>query len=173
MQSVKKENTEIDSEVLQAALANICMSVMTFLFGNSTQVRVHFRIYNVNTDYYELIVGMEGKEFIDYLTPIPYKDSMIEKSDLCHQALIKSLNSGSTKYNGNNSTIWKDYMTYSFYNIRHNDRPILSFGISVKNERRFKNQFYFLNFVKFEDYLNDNLTELNRITPIEKIMFNS
>lgn len=163
--------TELDLETLQAVLTNICVSVMAILFGNSTQVRTHFRKYNNDTDQYELFVGIEGDGFIDSLTPIPYEDSMIGQSDNCHQALIKSLNAEATKYNGKNNTIWKDYMTYAFYSLRLNDRPILSFGISVKNEKRYKELFRFLNYAKFENYLNKNLMKLNCITSIESVLY--
>ena len=173
IQTIKGETEALDNETLQSALTNICVSVMTFLFGNSTQVRTHFRIFNQDTRQYELYVGLEGTEFIDTLTPIPYEESMIGQSDLCHQALIKSLNAGSTKYNGNNNTIWKDYMTYSFYSLRHNDKPIISFGISVKNENRYKYHFYFLNYARFENYLNSSLMELNKISSIESIVYSS
>ena len=171
LQSIKEKTEVMDLETLQVALTNICVSVMTFLFGNSTQVRTHFRKYNDSTKQYELFVGIEGNKFIDTLTPIPYEESMIGQSDICHQALIKSLNAGATKYNGNNNTIWKDYMTYAFYNLRHEDRPIISFGISVKNEKRYRDQFYFLNYAKFENYLNSSLVELNRITSIESVLY--
>ncbi len=43
----------------------------------------------------------------------------------------------------------------------YNDKPILSFGISVKNEERFRDTFYFLNYIEFEHYINEMLEQVN------------
>ena len=105
------------------------------------------------------------------MTPIPYNNSMIERSDICKRALIKSINS-QYDFSSNNNTIWKDYMTFSFFGLRHNNMPILSFGISVKNEERFRQLFYFLNFFRVEECLEENLEKINDAFDIESIIYN-
>ena len=167
---IKDKGKTIGRKEIQSFLMNIALSVLACVFGNSSQVRVHFRVYDPDEDDYKLFVGFEGEKFVKTMTAIPYVDSMIEKSDECHRAIIKSINSMATKYNGNNHNIWEDYMTYAFYNIRFHDRPILSFGISVKSKDRYRDLLYFLNYAKFEDYLRSNINEYNQYTSIATIL---
>lgn len=159
----------------EAFLINIETNVLSSLFGNSSQVRVHFRKYNREKKEFEVVSAITGKEgkpiFVSHLTPIPYKDSMIEKSFECKRAIIKSINASSTRYNGVNSAVWQDYMTYTFYNICHQNVPCLSFGISVKNEENYRDLFYFLNYAKFENYLSSCLERFNDIVNISDIFF--
>ena len=104
------------------------------------------------------------------MTPIPYANSMIQESFECKRAVIKSINS-EHDYKSNNYTVWKDYMTYTFYNLKRNDRPFLTFGISVKNEVRFKNLFYFLNYFGLEEYLEEYLDQIDEQFNINTILY--
>ena len=144
------------------------------MFGNSSQVRVHFRKYNPENESFELITALAGENgkpgFVHSLTPIPYAESMIKKSFDCRRAVIKSINADATMYDGTNHSIWQDYMTFTFYNIRKNDLPILSFGISVKNKEHYRKLFYFLSYAKFDLYLNSDLEKLNDIVNIPSIV---
>ena len=45
-------------------------------------------------------------------------------------------------------------MTYCLHNIKYNGIPCLSFGISVKNASRYRDTFYYLNYVRVEQYIN-------------------
>ena len=62
-------------------------------------------------------------------------------------------------------------MTFSFYNLTRNGKPFLTFGISVKNEIRFKDIFYFLNFVELETYLCDYIESVDQVINIAKIIY--
>ena len=105
------------------------------------------------------------------MTFIPYSDdSMIKRSYECKRALIKSINIDHD-YRSNNYTVWQDYMTYTFYNFKIQDKPYLSFGISVKNEARYKKLFHFLNYFKLEIYLQENIEKLNEYVSIENILY--
>ncbi len=180
---IKKIRDNKDTETqdsFKAFLMNIELNILTSFFGNSSQIRIHFRFYNKVTKNYEMLVAVTGKrgepELVNKMTPIPYKDSMIEKSFNCKRAVIKSLNAKSTRYDGNNHTVWRDYMTYAFYGIKvktsdNIDIPILTFGISVKNEDRYKDIFRFMNFAKIEDYLNSNIERLHEVVPINTIIY--
>lgn len=111
---------------------------------------------------------MQSIEWATYY--VMYKEPY-ERSDICKRALIKSINP-KYDFSSNNNIVWKDYMTFSFYGIRYKNHPILSFGISVKNEERFKQQFYFLNYVKIEECLEDNLEKINEAFDLQKIFYN-
>ena len=57
------------------------------------------------------------------------------------------------------------------YNLKRNDRPFLTFGISVKNEVRFKNLFYFLNYFGLEEYLEEYLDQIDEQFNINTILY--
>lgn len=158
-------------------LTSYLISISTFIAqdifgGKSNDIRVHFRYYNEITEKYDKLVAIRGVKIVTQnLTSIPYNNSMIQKSFECNRALIKSINS-EFDYRSNNYTLWKDYMTYAFYNLKRNDIPYLTFGISVRNETRFKNLFYFLNYFRFEECLQDYIEEINEHFSIEKILYN-
>ena len=117
------------------------------------------------------LVAISGKSIITRgMTPIPYNNSLIEKSYECKCALIKSMNS-EYDYQANNYTVWEDYMTYSFYDITENNMPVLTFGISVKNRAIHKNKFYFLNYFKIEQYLEDAIVSINEKCKIKDILY--
>lgn len=142
-----------------------------FFGGKSNDIRIHFRYYNEQSEKYEKLVAIIGAKIVNKnMTPIPYKNSMIQESFECKRAVIKSINS-EHDFQSNNYTIWKDYMTYSFYNLKRNEKPFLTFGISVKNEVRFKNLFYFLNYFGLEVYLEEYIDQIDEQFNIEKILY--
>ncbi|MBE5842699.1 MAG: hypothetical protein E7302_00810 [Butyrivibrio sp.] len=163
-------------EVFEAFLMNIETNILSSLFGNSSQVRVHFRYYNIETKSFDMIsaiTGKRGKPFlINHMSPIPYEESLIKKSFECKRAIIRSINPSATVYNGANSTTWQDYMTYTFYNICYENVPCLSFGISVQNTENYRDIFYFLNYAKFEMYLNGCVERFNENISIISILYN-
>lgn len=170
-----KNNSVKSQEVLNAFLINIETNVLSSLFGNSSQVRVHFRKYNPENNTFEMISAVTGKQgkpiFVKRLSPIPYENSLIEKSYQCKRAIIKSVNPYSTKYNGDNCTVWQDYITYTFYNVRYKGKPCLSFGISVQNAERYRDIFYFLNYAKFEMYLNSSIDRFDEVVGIASVLY--
>ena len=166
------ENEDIDMLQLNSYLTAICLSISEYIFGGGSQdVRIHFRKFDNQTNAYEKMIVIIGNKLTNRkMTSIPYNNSMIERSDICKRALIKSINS-KYDFSSNNNTIWKDYMTFALYGLRHNDIPIFSFGISVKNEERFKELFYFLNFFRIEECLEENLEKINDAFDIESIIY--
>lgn len=142
-----------------------------FFGGKSNDIRIHFRFYNEQSEKYEKLVAIMGTNIVSKnMTPIPYANSMIQESFECKRAVIKSINS-EHDYRSNNYTVWKDYMTYTFYNLKRNEKPFLTFGISVKNEVRFKNLFYFLNYFGLEIYLEEYIDQIDERFNIEKILY--
>ena len=166
------ENESINYMKLNSYLTSVCLYISEYIFGGGSQdVRIHFRMFDDNVNSYEKMIAIIGNKLTNRkMTSIPYNGSMIERSDICKRALIKSINS-KYDFSSNNNTIWKDYMTFSFYGLRHNNMPILSFGISVKNEERFRQLFYFLNFFRIEECLEDNLEKINDAFDIESIIY--
>ena len=167
------EHKTIDSKDFSAYLLVLSIHIAEHFFSkNSKEVRVHFRYYDeVKNGFAKLVCMTAGKEYKQNLTFIPYdKANMIIKSFECKRALIRSHN---VKYDyvGNNSTIWTDYMTGTFYNIKKDDKPCLSFGISVKNSTKFRNLFNFLNYCKFETYLQEVIERVNLHCSIETILY--
>ena len=143
-----------DREKITSFCLEICQLTVRYLFGNSGSVRAHFRYYDPSTRLYEGLIAVTGEGICkDELTAIPFENSMIEKSYKCQKSIIKSINVESD-YHSNNHEIWQDYMTYCLHNIKYNGIPCLSFGISVKNASRYRDTFYYLNYVRVEQYIN-------------------
>jgi len=146
--------------------------IMDSLFNGGQDIRVHYRLFNKETELYELYVALTGKEkhIENALTPMPFRDTMIEKSFNCKRGVIKSINLEAHRESIHNAK-WKDYLTLTFFNILSDDRPILTMGISVKNAERYKNLFYFLEYVEFDIFVNDRVEEINEIFDIPAIMY--
>ena len=165
------EKTNINSSELRSYFISVSLFISQDLFGGASDIRIHFRLYNTETEFYEKYVAISGSQVVaKKMTPIPYENSMIKKSYECKRALIKSINSD-YDYSSNNNTIWKDYMTYTFYNLKRNNIPYLTFGISVKNEIRFRDLFYFLNYFKIEQYLQEYIEAINERFVLEDILY--
>ncbi len=163
----------ITREDFRIFLVLLSIQTIEHLFGKGARdVRVHFRYYDEDQKGYKKLVSViGGKESSRDLTFIPYdKANMIIKSFECKRALIKSHN---IEYDfvGNNSTTWTEYITGTFYNITRCGKPCLSFGISVKSAVKVKHLFNFLNYCKFEAYLQEEIEKINDRCPIETILY--
>lgn len=161
----------ISLQDFKAYLLEISLYISKNLF-KSNDVRIHFRYYDILQDGYRMLIAIKGENQLDKdMTFIPYsKASMIKRSYECRRALIKSMN---PKYDfrGNNFALWEDYMTFTFYNLKRQEKACLSFGISVKNAARFKKTFVFLNHASFEDYLQENLEKINDKYNIANVLY--
>lgn len=167
------KHTNIGLNDFREFLTSVSCQVLEDLFGRyAKDVRVHFRYYDEKKNGYKKLVSViAGKVSNRDLTFIPYdRANMIIKSFECKRALIKSYNI-EYDYVGNNNTTWTEYITVAFYNIVKDNKPCLSFGISVKNATRYKNLFNFLNYCKFEAYLQDIIEQLDERYHIETILY--
>ena len=159
---VNTENMDINN--IKSYLYALSTAISSNIFNNNSgDIRIHFRYYDKDKCGYVKLAAIKGNQiFVQDMTFIPYdKENMINKSYECKRALIKSINC-SYDYKSDNNAIWKDYLTYTFYNLKTENIPYLSFGISLKNEIRYKKLFYFLNYIAFfEEYLQDKIETLN------------
>lgn len=136
---------EIGLPKFKAYLLSVAITISSYIFNNnSTDIRIHFRFYNKSKNGYEQLIAIIGKRILEReMTFIPYnQENMISKSFECKRALIRSINY-TYDYKSQNYKVWKDYLTYTFHDLEIDNVPILSFGISIKNEIRYKNLFYF------------------------------
>lgn len=168
-----EDHESVNREEFKVLLVLLSIQIIEHMFGKGAKdVRVHFRYYDeCKNGYKKLVSVIGGNESAKDLTFIPYdKANMIIKSFECKRALIKSHN---IEYDfvGNNSTTWTEYMTGTFYNITRDGKPCLSFGISVKNATKFKHLFNFLNYCKFESYLQEVIEHLDERHRIETILY--
>lgn len=157
---------------LNAYLYTVLTYVIKDIFETSSEsIRVHFRYYNFEEQKYEKLVAITGKKIVTKnMTKIPYENSLIKKSYECKRALIKSINAD-YEFHSNNNTVWQDYMTYSFYNIAKDDKPLLTFGISVKNRTIHRNKFIFLNYFNIEQYLEESIDSIDEQCMIANILY--
>jgi hypothetical protein len=158
---------------LKIYLTILSVQILEHLFGKyARDVRIHFRFYDKKKNgYSKLISIINGKSSLRDLTFIPYDQAnMILKSYECKRALIKSHNL-KYDYKGNNSTIWTEYITGTFYNIQVNKIPCLSFGISVKNSTKYKHLSNFLNYCKFESYIQEEIERIDERFNIISVLY--
>nr|DAH62608.1 MAG TPA: hypothetical protein [Caudoviricetes sp.] len=168
-------NTEtMDVNNIKSYLYALSTAISSNIFNNNSgDIRIHFRYYDKDKCGYVKLAAIKGNQiFVQDMTFIPYdKENMINKSYECKRALIKSINC-SYDYKSDNNAIWKDYLTYTFYNLKIGTIPYLSFGISLKNDIRYKNLFYFLNYIAFfEEYLQEKVETLNNNYNLEYILY--
>lgn len=170
---LSKAPNEVNITELKSYFASVATYISWDLFGGATRdVRIHFRMYDVEKDGYAKLVAVIGNTILGQeLTFIPRsQDNMINRSFECRRALIKSINSGHD-YRSNNHTIWQDYLTYTFHGISHMQHPVLSFGISVKNTARYENILYSLNYFRLENFLQENIERVNGHVNISSILY--
>lgn len=169
---VNTENMDINN--IKSYLYALSTAISSNIFNNNSgDIRIHFRYYDKDKCGYVKLAAIKGNQiFVQDMTFIPYdKENMINKSYECKRALIKSINC-SYDYKSDNNAIWKDYLTYTFHNLKTENIPYLSFGISLKNEIRYKKLFYFLNYIAFfEEYLQEKIEILNNKYNLEYIIY--
>lgn len=169
-----ENTTDFDMGWLKSYLFAIATSISSNIFNNNSgDIRIHFRYYDKTKNGYDKLIAIKGNQVVTQkMTFIPYQeDNMITKSYESKRALIKSINS-SHDYKSDNNAIWKEYLTYTFHSVKSDNIPYLSFGISLKNETRYKNMFYYLNYINFfEEYLNDKIEVLHNDYNMECILY--
>lgn len=164
---------EFDINTVKSYLYALASSISSNIFSNnSVDIRIHFRYYNKEKKGYDKLIAIKGNQIISQdMTFIPYsEDNMIVKSYECKRALIKSINY-LHDFQSDNHVVWKDYLTYTFHDLKSEGIPYLSFGISVKNEIRYKKVFYYLNYVNFEEYLQEKIEILHTKYKLEHILY--
>lgn len=170
---LSKSKEEIDSKAIKSYLYSVSTYISSDLFGGTTaDARIHFRIYDKEKDGYEMFVSVMGSKILSRgMTIIPYNDdSLIKKSYDCKRALIKSINAEHC-FRGDNHRIWQDYMTYTFNDLLYEDKPFLTFGISIKNIERYKKSLYLINYFRLENFLQDNIDRINEVVDIASILY--
>ena len=157
----------------KAYLLDIALHISKDLF-KSNDVRIHFRMLDLENQLYKVLVAIRGENAIDRdLTLIPFEsNNLIQHSSECRRALIKSLNPDWC-FKANNFTTWQDFMTFAFYNVRKDEKVCLSIGISVRNAARYKELLYFLNHINFESFLQENIEKINQIYDIPNTLYSA
>ena len=163
------------NEAIKSYLLAIATHISTDLFGaNSSDARIHFRIYNRERNGYEKYLAVMGDNTNVLLKPmtfIPYeKTNMIARSYECRRALIKSLNT-EHHFEGNNHRVWQEYLTYTFTDLLVDGKPFLSFGISIKNVERFRKHLHFINYFRLESFLQHNIERVHNEVNLAAIFY--
>ena len=147
--SIFKENPDISYELFTSYLQEISMNfVQCFIacFGDSANLRCHFRWYDENDDTYKQLCKYSYKEHDSgpVVTKMPW-GGLIEQAFKSRKSLIYSVN---PEYNSITPVKWDDFMTIipSFFkseqefwqNKKKIKRPIITCGISVQDETKSK-----------------------------------
>ncbi len=164
-----KDRGHSDQDFIQGYFYQICSYTAIQLFGSTSDVRVHFRA--LKSSHYEKLVSSIGSTpYTGSLTPICSQKGMIHAAGTHKRSLIKSLNP-SCHEKAEHDHIWEDYMTLVFDRFYKDGRPFLSMGISVKCGSSYNDLFYFLNYCKFEQLIQDELTKVNEVVGIDRVLY--
>lgn len=159
-EDIENESSDDLLRYLKSYLLCLCLYTSKILFGNNDGVKTHVRYFK--DGYYETIACCVGEFPSDAsLTRIPAKEGMIWKSNRTKQSLIKSCNSDD-HFEASNDHIWKDYITIPVTDLKKDQDPILSIGISVKYPDLHLDMLKFLNFIKIENIFSKNLCQFNK-----------
>lgn len=170
---LSKPIDEINYSAIKSYLCSVATYISSDLFGGTSRdARIHFRIYDKEQNGYVKLVSVMGNKILtQQMTIIPYNDdSLIKRSYECKRALIKSINS-SHSFKGENFRMWQDYMTYTFNGLLYDDKPYLTFGISIKNIERYKKSLHLINYFRLESFLQDNIDRINDEVNIASILY--
>lgn len=170
---LEKDRNQLDITVIKSYFISIATYISSDLFGGATEdVRIHFRIYDIEKKGYVKLVAVIGKNVVNRdMTFIPYdEDNMINRSYKCRRALIKSINIDHD-YKSDNSTIWEDYLTYTFYGLTYKGIPFLSLGISIKNAVRYKKILHLLNYFRIENFWESNIEQIDEYIKLKDIFY--
>lgn len=166
----KKNDCEFsDYDFLIGYLLQICKYTASYLFNsNNDDVRVHFRFLQ-GSHYVKLVSSYGSGPYKAALTPIKSYKGMISAAGTHKRSLIKSLN---TKHHtkAEHDHIWEDYMTLVFDEFYKNNKPFISMGVSVKCGMSYNDLFYFLNYCKFEQLIQNELKHYNNHICISEIL---
>ena len=163
----------MDITTVKSYFVSIATYISSDLFGGATEdVRIHFRIYDAEKNGYVKLVAVIGKNIVNKdMTFIPYEeDNMINRSYKCRRALIKSINMDHD-YKSENSTIWEDYLTYTFYGLTYKGIPFLSLGISIKNAVRYKKILHLLNYFRIENFWESNIEQIDEYIKLNEVFY--
>ena len=170
---LEKDKSELDIRGVKSYFVSIATYISSDLFGGATEdVRIHFRIYDAEKNGYVKLVAVIGKNIVNKdMTFIPYEeDNMINRSYKCRRALIKSINMDHD-YKSENSTIWEDYLTYTFYGLTYKGIPFLSLGISIKNAVRYKKILHLLNYFRIENFWESNIEQIDEYIKLNEVFY--
>jgi hypothetical protein len=155
------KNTLLSMEMdeLRLFLMDICGYIKKYI-TDSVGIRVHFRCTK-DKYYLGVLASTEKEDSVDMdtdwstdLTPIPVTQGLIYYSTQLKAPLLKSLNP-KLNYKGNNDSIWKEYLTYSFRNLDNGKKSVLSMAISVHKDYLLdrKELFMLLSYTSFGELI--------------------
>ncbi len=149
-------------------------------FDENTNLRVHFRWYNEDTDkYYQLCKYSSIEECTGPVLSEIKWGGLIEQAFTSGKTLIYSVN---PKYNNHEPVKWDDFLTIvpQFLNYVYEKRekprsfirrPKISFGVSVVNNQPCKKELseilYIMEFLKIDTYISDILDEFMRVFSVD------
>ncbi len=157
--------------ILKTYLSGVCLYIGECLF-KWRGVRVHIRLHcNSREIHYKWMAFYEYSEYKDEMSDISDKKGMIFNSARAKRSLVKSANLSLHESAGNDQ-LWEDYITLTFNRYIELTYPLISIGISVKNEESHREMLYFLSYLKIEEVIQNAFTILEEELPITHILRN-
>ena len=127
----EKGKTNFRFRMFRGFLYELSNCIKKFYIGD-VNVRVHFRRL-FNESYEGIVVSGNDNDIENAkaLTVMPSHEGMIFASGLLSMPLLRSFNK-KIHTPGKNDSIWVEHLTCTFKNISNSNTPVLSMGISLK-----------------------------------------
>lgn len=164
-----QNNTIRSDTTLKAYLMGLSGYIGEYLF-NSQNIRIHFRKYNkCDNNYVKLLIIENNLSVNDKLTPMP-NDGIIKECAKIKKSIVRSLNED-LHIEGSNDHIWKDYITMVFNQLKVDENNCLTLTISTKNPSQDSMIFYILNYICFEQIIENHLLFFDRNLSITETLY--
>lgn len=146
--SFSKQTDDIERDkALRAYFLGICYHLAT-LFDHSTRVHVRILKDGKYQKFISTYANQDGmlKPDAQSMKDMSYDNQMIAQSYANKCSLIMSLNPGLHEEGSRKE--WKNYLMFALPQIKHDNKPVFSMGISVT--RKINELFFFLNYCAIE-----------------------
>ena len=167
---LKAEDDSSNQErIVRSYLYGLCTYIGKSLF-QWRDVRVHVRRLDRSTNTYVKYVAVcDESDYTEKMTPIPADDGLICEATKTCRSLVYSANRECC-FTTRSEHLWKDYITMIFESFQIDRKPMLTMGISVRNQADHRELLYLLSYIQFEQTVQDLLKELNARFPIVDIL---
>ncbi|MBA1230149.1 MULTISPECIES: hypothetical protein [Pseudomonas] len=148
---------DVFDSYLYGVATYMCKSLFDQAANQDNEVRIHFRKYDPLDGMYKSHIVVPEVE--SAVTPIRADDGLIKVSRESKRSLVYSANKKDA-CDTESQHLWQDYLTFVFEQIKENDQPKYSIGISVKHKVVYTNLLYFLSFIQFEQVIQQDMVRL-------------
>lgn len=177
-----KDKNETKKLQFDSFLTSLSQAIVTYLFDDSSNVRVHFRVL-VNNEYHKYFIYKKD-EVPNYrtMTPIPINERNLITTSFVHRCPITKALNLEYNFDTNKDNPYSNYLSIAFYKITkkvkipikyENDIleevPLLSMTISIKDQNKYDRRLNMLLLTRFDREIHEKLEKMFKKFNIDDI----